>query len=144
MHANPGCANGNCLRSHVNLTETHNALSMVTKAGVQAKKIFVGVSSYGRSFRMSDKSCTGEHCTFTGSFTVSEAEPGQCTGTGGYIANAELDEIHNYAEQGLQGFSSKRWYEEKIDTDIMVYGTQGQGESFINSASSLRGHRGMM
>lgn len=33
-----GCSKGNCLRSHVNLTETLNALSMITKAGVPSTK----------------------------------------------------------------------------------------------------------
>lgn len=82
--ANPGCPNGNCLRSHINRTETYSALAMITKAGVVPEKVFVGVSSYGRSFRMSDPSCTGPQCTFTGAYGHSEAEPGQCTGTGGY------------------------------------------------------------
>jgi GH18 family chitinase len=44
----PGCPSGNCLRSHVNETETKDALAMITKAGVPSGKIVVGVSSYGR------------------------------------------------------------------------------------------------
>ncbi|KAF8179755.1 hypothetical protein K438DRAFT_1768786 [Mycena galopus ATCC 62051] len=32
-----GCPAGSCLRSHVNLTESLNALSVITKAGVEAK-----------------------------------------------------------------------------------------------------------
>lgn len=32
---NPGCPNGNCLRSQINQTETEAALSMLTKAGVR-------------------------------------------------------------------------------------------------------------
>lgn len=40
-----GCPGGNCLRSHVNMTLTLNALSMVTKAGVPSNKIVVGVTS---------------------------------------------------------------------------------------------------
>ncbi|ESU08424.1 hypothetical protein FGSG_04648 [Fusarium graminearum PH-1] len=91
--ANPGCDNGNCLRSHINRTETRTSLSMITKAGVPAEKVIVGIASYGRSFRMADNSCTGPDCLFTGSFEESEAEPGQCTGTGGYILNAEINEI---------------------------------------------------
>lgn len=43
----------------VNMTETYTALSMITKAGVSSNKIAVGVSSYGRSFQMTDSSCTG-------------------------------------------------------------------------------------
>jgi chitinase len=34
----PGCSGANCLRSHINMTETFNALSMITKAGVPSKK----------------------------------------------------------------------------------------------------------
>lgn len=62
----PGCENGNCLRSHVNLTETLNALSMITKAGVASNKVVVGVTSYGRSFKMAEPGCMGPQCLFTG------------------------------------------------------------------------------
>lgn len=34
-----GCPTGNCLRSHVNETETKDALSMITKAGVDSGKV---------------------------------------------------------------------------------------------------------
>lgn len=61
--AMPGCEAGNCLRSHVNSTETMDALIMVTKAGVPSHKVVVGVSSYGRSFKMSDSTCRGPQCT---------------------------------------------------------------------------------
>ncbi|AEO66607.1 glycoside hydrolase family 18 protein [Thermothielavioides terrestris NRRL 8126] len=54
--SDPGCPSplGNCLRSHVNLTETELALAMITKAGVPASKIAVGIASYGRSFGMAE------------------------------------------------------------------------------------------
>ncbi|POR38364.1 Chitinase [Tolypocladium paradoxum] len=119
--SNPGCPTGNCLRSHINRTETYNALVMITKAGVPAHKIFAGVTSYGRRFRMLDPGCVGPLCTFTGSYGVSEAEPGQCTGTGGYIANAELREIFNYAERGVEGFEAKKWYDTETESDIMTW-----------------------
>ncbi|KAF5664957.1 killer toxin alpha beta [Fusarium heterosporum] len=125
--ANPGCENGNCLRSHINRTETRNSMSMITKAGVPAEKVIIGIASYGRSFRMADKSCTGPRCHFTGSFSVSDAEPGQCTNTGGYISNAELDEIWQMAGDNVEGISAKRWYDATTDSDIMTYGTQGNG-----------------
>ncbi|KAH6648205.1 hypothetical protein BKA67DRAFT_683676 [Truncatella angustata] len=82
---------GNCLRSHVNLTETINALSMITKAGVPSNMIAVGVSSYGRSFQMETAGCWTEQCTYTG--PDSGAYPGQCTNTAGYISNYEIDQI---------------------------------------------------
>lgn len=89
--SDPGCPGGNCLRSDVNLTETTTALSMVTKAGVPANKIVVGVTSYGRSFQMTTPGCNTEQCTYTG--PNSGAYAGQCTGTAGYISNAEIDAI---------------------------------------------------
>ncbi|OAA76099.1 Glycoside hydrolase, subgroup, catalytic core [Akanthomyces lecanii RCEF 1005] len=87
------CDGGNCLRSHVNKTETINALAMLTKAGVYSNQILVGVSSYGRSIRMKDEHCSGPFCTFLGARGYSHAYEGRCTGTGGYISNAEIGEI---------------------------------------------------
>lgn len=81
---NPGCPTGNCLRLHVNLTETEYALSMITKAGVLVNKVVVGIAGYGRSFGMVDPSCTGPECLFTG--PDSTATPGACTDTAGYIS----------------------------------------------------------
>ncbi|KAL7936606.1 putative glycosyl hydrolase, family 18 [Trichoderma chlorosporum] len=89
----PGCPTGNCLRSHVNETETKDALAMITKAGVASNKVVVGVSSYGRSFKMAKAGCTGPMCQFTGSPRESNAAKGRCTGTAGYISNAEINEI---------------------------------------------------
>ena len=63
---NEGCPMGNCLRSHVNITETKYALAMITKAGVPSNKVAVGLARYGRSFGMTQAGCTGVECTFTG------------------------------------------------------------------------------
>jgi GH18 family chitinase len=89
----PGCPSGNCLRSHVNETETKDALAMITKAGVPSGKIVVGVSSYGRSFKMTQAGCDGPNCKFTGTNRISNANRGRCTDTAGYISNAEISEI---------------------------------------------------
>jgi chitinase len=117
--SNPSCKTGNCLRSHVNKTETQTALSMVTKAGVPSNKIMVGVSSYGRSFKMLDSFCTGVMCKFTGSPKVSNAEPGMCTATSGYIADAEIQAlIEADGEDGSVGV--KKWFDDASDSNIMV------------------------
>lgn len=110
--SNPGCPTGNCLRSHVNLTETTNSLSMITKAGVPAAKIVVGVASYGRSFQMTDPTCTGVECTFTG--PLSGASRGECSQTAGYIFNAELNDI---VASGNGTTSS----DDDSDSDIIIY-----------------------
>ena len=109
--ASPGCPTGNCLRSHVNRTETMSALTMITKAGVPSNKVLVGVSSYGRSFQMADPSCTGPDCFFTGDRENSNARKGRCTATGGYLANAELAEI-----------DGRRWTDAASNSQMMVDG----------------------
>ncbi|RDW81617.1 class V chitinase Chi100 [Aspergillus mulundensis] len=91
QYAIDGCPAGNCLRSQTNITETLLALAMITKAGVPSSKIAVGVTSYGRSFQMTTPGCTGPMCTYTGG--GSGAYAGPCTGTAGYIANAEISAI---------------------------------------------------
>ncbi|EEA26398.1 hypothetical protein TMatcc_005334 [Talaromyces marneffei ATCC 18224] len=116
-----GCPNGNCLRSHVNFTETGYTLAMLTKAGVSSNKIIVGISSYGRSFGMTDPSCTGPDCTFQGQVVNgtgggSTADFGRCTATRGYISNAEIDEL---VANGV----AKGWYDSDSDSDMAVWGS---------------------
>ncbi|KAF4160411.1 hypothetical protein CNMCM6069_008761 [Aspergillus lentulus] len=111
--ATPGCPKGNCLRSHVNNTETMTAMSMITKAGMPTNKVIMGVASYGRSFKMAQAGCTGPMCPYLG--PVSAAAPGRCTETPGYIALAEIREILD------QNPTAKTWYDEQSMSDIMVY-----------------------
>jgi hypothetical protein len=86
-----GCEKGNCLRDHVDLNETRTALAMITKAGVQAEKVMVGISSYGRQFRMTDPGCSGPQCTYEG--PDGKGTKGRCTNEPAYISNAEIAEI---------------------------------------------------
>ncbi|KAJ5020020.1 Killer toxin subunits alpha/beta [Colletotrichum sp. SAR 10_99] len=126
QYAIDGCPEGNCLRSHTNITETLLALSMITKAGVPSNKLAVGVSSYGRSFQMTTPGCTGPMCTYTGD--GSGAYPGPCTGTTGYIANAEINSIlagtgtwmtSSGALQSIESYSS--YFDEDSQSNIAVY-----------------------
>ncbi|KAJ5629393.1 hypothetical protein N7528_003050 [Penicillium herquei] len=87
-YAQWGCTAGDCLFSHINMTETMWALSMITKAGVSTNQIMVGVSSYGRSFQMTEAGCTASDCTWS-----TGGAAGPCTDTVGYISNAEMNEI---------------------------------------------------
>lgn len=132
--ASPGCSTGNCLRSHVNITETHTALSMVTKAGVKTNQLMLGVSSYGRSFKMKDPSCTGVNCLFTGSPTVSDAEKGTCTDTGGYISDAELRSLIA-AEALEEGGIVNTWYDDKSASDIMTW--RGNWVAWMDSNTKI-------
>ncbi len=117
-----GCPNGNCLRSHINRTETENALVMITKAGVPSNKVVVGISSYGRSFKMEKAGCTGPGCLYLGAYDDSAAQPGYCTGTAGYLAEAEIRQIRKLGDSDLtEGYSYYEYYDEQSDTDVMVY-----------------------
>ncbi|KAK8087733.1 killer toxin alpha/beta [Apiospora hydei] len=117
--AQDGCETGSCLRSHVNLTETMLTLAMITKAGVPTKQIAVGISSYGRSFKMAQAGCTGPLCTFTANAdNSSQAEPGECTATPGYISNAEINNI--IIANTSTGVKS--WYDSKTDSNYAVWG----------------------
>jgi hypothetical protein len=119
--SNPGCPTGNCLRSHINLTETEYALSMITKAGVPANKIVVGIAGYGRSFGMVDPACTGPECLFTG--PESTASPGRCTQTAGYISQAELGQFTDTNTIISRSDSPvvSSWHDNSSDSDMMVY-----------------------
>ncbi|KAK1249289.1 hypothetical protein MKX07_002805 [Trichoderma sp. CBMAI-0711] len=113
--ASDGCPKGSCLRSHVNMTETLNALAMITKAGVEARQVVVGVASYGRSFEMNDPKCKGPMCTFTGPQSL--AAPGGCTNSSGYISNAEILDIM----EDKKSYPVQAWYDEKTDSDYLIY-----------------------
>jgi GH18 family chitinase len=89
---------------------------VITKAGVPGSKVIVGVTSYGRSFNMADGSCDGPECLYTGDRLNSDATKGKCTTTGGYLADAEINEI-------MSGLSRvvKSYVDSTSNSDILVY-----------------------
>lgn len=112
-YSQSSCSTGNCLRSSVNQTETINALSMITKAGLVSSKIIVGVTSYGRSFKMTTANCYTDMCTFTG--PASGAYPGPCTQTAGYLGNAEISFVNSTAPDVNYHFGEGSY------SDILVF-----------------------
>ncbi|KAK1779163.1 hypothetical protein QBC45DRAFT_144301 [Copromyces sp. CBS 386.78] len=135
-YSQEGCENGNCLRSQVNLTETKQSLAMITKAGVPGRKIIVGVTSYGRSFEMAQPGCWGPSCLFTDTSTNPKAKKGVCTGTSGYLADAEIAEI-------IAGTSSKRssrvvasFVDAGSNSDILVY-DENQYVAYMSAATKM-------
>jgi len=102
------------------LTITHS-LKVITKAGVPANKVLMGITSYGRSFRMADSRCDGPICTYTGTRKESNAYPGRCTGTPGYISNAEIQEI---IKRNPQNYPLRRQsFDRASESNILIYGT---------------------
>jgi hypothetical protein len=77
-------------------------------------KIFVGEASYGTSFHMAVDGCWGPMCDFTGSRLQSDAKPGRCTNSAGYIAYAEINEI-------IRSGEGEVIYDADSDTDVLLY-----------------------
>ncbi|KAF2078308.1 hypothetical protein CYY_000400 [Polysphondylium violaceum] len=102
---------GAYLKSHVNLTETMDALRMITKAGVASNKIIMGVGLYGRSFQQTSPDCWGPPCTFS---LNPGASPGRCTKTSGYLGLGEIREIKDVRTS---------FYDTPSDSQIVTYGT---------------------
>ena len=133
--SSPGCPGGNCLRSHINKTETTLALAMITHAGVPASKVIVGMALYGRSFKMTAPGCYGPDCTFTG--PLSGATKGRCTDTAGYLSNYEIRDIISY------GSGFKTHYSDD-EGDILVYNnvqwvSYMKRETYANRLAWIRG-----
>eukprot|EP01133_Synstelium_polycarpum_P008938 gene8938-10481_t len=102
---------GPYLKSHVNWTETIEALTMMTNAGVPSNKILMGLGSYGRSFQQVDPGCSAPSCKFT----KNGASPGKCTETRGYLALGEIDDIIAH------GTVRSKFYDPLSDSIIMTY-----------------------
>lgn len=87
----------------------------------------MGVTSYGRSFSMAEAGCYGPQCQFTGSRSNSNAMKGRCTGTAGYLAEAEIYEIINASSAGLttrdtpSSLADGVYYDEDSDSYFLVY-----------------------
>lgn len=62
---------------------------------------------------MTDTSCSGPDCTYTG--PQSGAEHGKCTETGGYIANGEIKALM------AEGRVSKQWTDD-TQSDYVIFG----------------------
>ncbi len=63
---------------------------------------------------MARDGCWGPMCEFTGTRFISDAKPGRCTNTGGYLAYAEIMEL-----VGREG--AKQFHDPDSDTDVILY-----------------------
>ncbi|KAK2611936.1 hypothetical protein QQS21_002042 [Conoideocrella luteorostrata] len=79
---------GSKVQGHTNLTEIQLAAELFWRAKIPPSKIAVGFGFYGRAFTLADPSCTTPGCLFS-----SGAKPGVCTGTSGYLAYYEVQDI---------------------------------------------------
>lgn len=109
---------GNHVSCHTNMTETLEVLRLVSKAGLDVGKIYVGIASYARSFEVSTSGCYEIGCTFTG--PSSGATPGEYTDVPGILsfddisyiqANDQVNDIYNDTESQctIMLYNNNQW-----------------------------------
>ncbi|OJJ36372.1 hypothetical protein ASPWEDRAFT_108842 [Aspergillus wentii DTO 134E9] len=79
---------GKVVGAHTNLTEIAQAMDLLWRNDVDPSKIVLGIGFYGRSFTLSDPSCTKPGCPFSGG-----GANGTCTQTSGILSYKEIQEI---------------------------------------------------
>ena len=70
------------------MTEIKEALDLLWRNHVPAKKLNLGLGFYGRSFQLADPECSKPGCNFKGG-----ASPGSCTKNSGTLSYKEITEI---------------------------------------------------
>lgn len=79
---------GSIVQGHTNLTEIKLAMELFWRVQIPPVDISMGFGFYGRSFQLSDPSCSQPGCPFKGG-----AAPGPCTGTSGVLSYYEIQAL---------------------------------------------------
>lgn len=79
---------GSRVLAHTNMTEIKEALDLLWRNHVTAKKLNPGLGFYGRSFQLADPGCSKPGCNFKAG-----ASPGTCTKNSGTLSYREITEI---------------------------------------------------
>ncbi|KAK4982525.1 hypothetical protein LTR50_007700 [Elasticomyces elasticus] len=123
---------GPYLEGHTNVTEMDQGLDLLWRNGVKPSNIVLGFAFYGRSFTMTDPSCSKPGCTFSTS-----GLPGSCTNTGGILSYSEVKSRNN-------SLSTFTFYDEQSTVKYNVYeGNQwisyNNKQSFFDKKKFLSG-----
>lgn len=79
---------GPVINAHTNLTEIDNTMDLLWRNSIDPAKVVMGIGFYGRSFTLSDPSCTHAGCPFSSGGT-----PGACSASAGTLMYSEIQEI---------------------------------------------------
>ncbi|KAL4783534.1 hypothetical protein BJX76DRAFT_368377 [Aspergillus varians] len=79
---------GSRVLGHTNLTEISQALDLLWRNDVPARKVNMGLAFYARTFELEDKHCTKPGCKFKHG-----GKKGACTATEGILAYSEIVDI---------------------------------------------------
>jgi chitinase len=74
--------------AHTNLTEIDQTMDLMWRNKIDPSKVTLGLGFYGRSFTLSDPSCTGPGCGFSAG-----GDPGSCTASAGTLSFAEIEDV---------------------------------------------------
>ncbi|MCJ1383203.1 hypothetical protein MMC17_006316 [Xylographa soralifera] len=108
---------GNQILAHTNLTEINLALDLYWRNGIDPNKLNLGFGFYGRSFQLSDPSCSDPGCLFKGG-----AAPGVCTDNSGTLSYHEIMQI-------ISTYNLEPYYD-KVDAVNYVTWNSDQWVSF--------------
>ncbi|CZR66788.1 uncharacterized protein PAC_16689 [Phialocephala subalpina] len=76
------------VQPHTNLSEITVGLDLLWRNNIEPSKVVLGLGFYGRSFTLSDPTCTTPGCPFSGG-----GDAGECTQTSGILSNSEIQAI---------------------------------------------------
>ncbi|XWW92081.1 hypothetical protein V2A60_000003 [Cordyceps javanica] len=79
---------GPVVNAHTNLTEIDLTMDLFWRNNIKPSKIVMGLGFYGRSFTLTDPSCTAPGCPFSGG-----GKPGKCSNSAGTLMYSEIKEI---------------------------------------------------
>ncbi|KAH0491929.1 hypothetical protein TgHK011_003330 [Trichoderma gracile] len=113
---------GSYVYAHTNLTEIADALDLLWRNDVPANKVNLGLGFYGRSYTLSDPSCTLPGCAFS-----DPGEAGACTGTAGILSYQEINAI-------TQTYSITPVHDEEAGVMYFAFG-EDQWVSYDNVAT---------
>ncbi|ORY61420.1 uncharacterized protein BCR38DRAFT_525824 [Pseudomassariella vexata] len=84
---------GPYIAPHTNVTEIDLGMDLLWRAGVKPAKVVMGLGWYGRSFTLSDPSCSKPNgvCQFSGG-----AEAGSCSNASGILTLKEIQDTISY------------------------------------------------
>ena len=100
---------GPYLQGHTNVSEIDLGLDLLWRNGIDPANVVMGFAFYGRSFTVSDASCTTPGCTFSTS-----GRPGSCTNTGGILSYSEISSRNS-------SLSTQTFYDPKTTVKYNFY-----------------------
>ncbi|KAI0916647.1 hypothetical protein AcW1_010187 [Taiwanofungus camphoratus] len=79
---------GPIVQAHTNLTEIKESVQLFLRVDVPLDRVALGLGFYGRSFQLSDPTCTTPGCPFSG-----PAPAGPCTDSPGILSFSEIQSV---------------------------------------------------